>query len=74
MILIDTSVVILIDTSVLIEYLDFSFPTGDLAFSASAYAELQFHLAIQSDPAKCAARHYRLSLLDSTGVKWLQFG
>lgn len=64
---------ILLDTSVLIEYPDAPLPAGDLAFSAIAYAELQFGVAIQADPAKRAARQYRLSLLDSAGIQWLPF-
>lgn len=64
---------ILMDTSVLIEYPDVSFPEGDLAFSAIAYAELQFGIAIQADPGQRAARQYRLTLLDSAGIQWLPF-
>lgn len=65
--------VILLDTSVLIEYPDAPLPTGDLAFSAIAYAELQFGVAIQTEPAKRAARQYRLSILDRAGIQWLPF-
>jgi predicted nucleic acid-binding protein len=64
---------ILLDTSVVIEYPDKPFPMGDLAFSAITYAELSFGIAIQSEPQIRAHRQFRLSLLDRVGIEWLPF-
>lgn len=64
---------ILLDTSVLIDYPRVRLPAGDLAFSAISYAELRFGIAVQSDPVVRARRQARLNLLDQFGNDWLPF-